>query len=348
MNFDIAVPGSADLTGHVVTTLPDGLHAVLGVDELDLFGRFGRALTLAAGQALFQRGDIGTQMYVVVAGQVDLDFGEDLMIKHLGPREFFGELGLLIGDHARSASARAACDTTLIELDHRDFQRLVDNDPSLVAHFLRRSIVRVVNNEQLLIRQLRRRNHDLEEALDNLYATSHQLNQTEELIRIDELTGLHNRRGLALHLQECRRTGRSPGRGLLLIDCDRFKRVNDEHGHLAGDRVLQNVARILRSVIGEADLACRLGGDEFCVFVGVGEPDGLRWIGERILASVLAQLHGDSPMPQMCPVSIGLCSVDPSTSWNDWYARADSALYEAKRLGGNRLHLLDAAALSTA
>ncbi|HYG07574.1 MAG TPA: GGDEF domain-containing protein [Stenotrophomonas sp.] len=296
---------------------------------------------MAAGEHLFRRGDIGTQMYVVISGTVDLDFGEDLVIKHMGPGEFFGELGLLIGDHPRSADAIAASDCELIELDHGDFQKLVDTDPALTAHFLRRSIVRVVNNEQLLIRQLRRRNHDLEEALDNLYATSHQLNQTEELIRTDELTGLYNRRGLTLHLQECRRANRSPGIGLLLIDCDRFKRVNDDHGHLTGDRVLQNVAHILRTVLVGDDLACRLGGDEFCVFVASTDVDGLRPLAERILRNVQAQLSPEGT-PQICPVSIGVAVLESNGSWNDWYARADSALYEAKRLGGNRLHGLEA------
>ncbi|HEY0335016.1 MAG TPA: GGDEF domain-containing protein [Stenotrophomonas sp.] len=334
-----AGPGAADQKVPVVT--PDALHAVLAPEEMALFAQFGRARALPAGTSLFRRGDIGTQMYIVVSGLIDLDFGEDLVVKHMGPGEFFGELGLLIGDHARSADAEAAVDSALIELDHSDFQKLVSEDPALTAHFLRRTIVRVVNNEQLLIRQLRRRNHDLEEALDNLYATSHQLNQTEELIRTDELTGLYNRRGLTLHLQECRRAGRSAGTALLLIDCDRFKRVNDDHGHLAGDRVLQNVAQILRSVLGEQDLACRLGGDEFCLFVTCNDGEDLRQIATRILHSVQAQLNHDQEVPKMCPVSIGVSLLDPSSSWNDWYARADSALYEAKRLGGNRLHGLE-------
>ncbi|MGO4781061.1 cyclic nucleotide-binding domain-containing protein, partial [Lysobacter sp. 2RAB21] len=94
----------------------------------------------------------------------------------LGVREFFGELGLLIGDHARSADAIAATDGLLVELRHEEFQRLVDRDPSLVSYFLRRAIMRVVLNEQSLIRRLRRRNQDLEAALDSLYATTHQLN----------------------------------------------------------------------------------------------------------------------------------------------------------------------------
>ncbi|MCW4474268.1 GGDEF domain-containing protein [Xanthomonas sp. H13-6] len=319
------------------TAMAEIVHAVLSAGEFALFSAFGRQRRVAAGETLFRRGESGSSMFVIVSGIVDLDFGEDLVVKYLGPSEFFGELGLLIGDHRRGADAHASTDTVLLELDHADFQRLVDHDPGLVAYFLRRTIMRVVSNEQVLIRQLRRRNHDLETALDNLYTTTHQLNHTEELVRTDELTGLHNRRGLTLYLQECRSPGRTLPQGLLLIDCDRFKRVNDEHGHLVGDRVLQAVANILRSVVQPGGLACRLGGDEFCLLVRDTDAEALGHVGEFILHAVQGLMERTQPVPRICPVSLGACLLDPVKDWSDWYAQADSALYEAKRLGGNRL-----------
>lgn len=197
--------------------------------------------------------------------------------------------------------------------------------------------MRVVSNEQVLIRQLRHRNHDLEAALDNLYTTTHQLNHTEELVRTDELTGLDNRRGLTLYLQECRQSRRMPPQGLLLIDCDHFKHINDEYGHLAGDRVLQAVANILRSVVQVDGLACRLGGDEFCLLVQETDTEKLAHVAGFILQAVHGLLERSQPVPRICPVSIGACLLDPGSDWNDWYALADSAMYEAKRLGGNRL-----------
>lgn len=318
-----------------------GGNAALSSCEFDLFAAVGRERPVRTGERLFRRGDTGEVMYVISHGRVELDFGNDLATKQLGPQEFFGELGLLIGKHTRSADAVATSNGTLVELGEDEFQQLVARDPHLVAQFLRRSITRVVLNEQSLIRQLRRRNQDLETALDNLYATTHQLNQTEELIRTDELTGLYNRRGLTLHLQECRRLGMKEAMGLVLVDCDRFKQVNDDHGHLVGDRVLQNIAGILRSVAGPDDVPCRLGGDEFCLLVSAQKREDVMRYAEFVVATTRNLMQLQQAVPTICPVSVGACLVEPEQDWNDWYARADAALYESKRLGGNRAFWID-------
>ncbi|RDZ26778.1 GGDEF domain-containing protein [Lysobacter silvisoli] len=345
MNRDGAAP---TMKGGQFNTDPiaapnEAATAALSQAEFELFAELGRPRAVEAGQVLFRRGELGTTMFIVASGAIDLDFGDDLVTKRLGPREFFGELGLLIGDHARSADAIVAGAGLLIELRHEEFQRLVDRNPGLVCHFLRRAIMRVVLNEQGLIRRLRRRNQDLEAALDSLYATTHQLNQTEELIRTDELTGLYNRRGLTLRLQESRAIGMPASLGLVLVDCDRFKQVNDDHGHLAGDRVLQAVASILRSVAGPEDVACRLGGDEFCLLVASSNAGDVMRFAEFIVATAQNLMLMPQSPPAMCPVSVGACMVDPRADWNDWYARADEALYQAKRKGGNRVHWQDAA-----
>jgi diguanylate cyclase (GGDEF)-like protein len=323
------------------SAIADPGAAVLTSAEYELFAGIGRMRRTYAGEVLFRRGDLGTTMYVVARGTVELDFGDDLIAKRLGPCEFFGELGLLIGDHARSADAIVPVDGMLIELRHEEFQHLVERDPALVSHFLRRAIMRVVLNEQGLIRRLRRRNQDLQSALDNLRATAHQLNQTEELIRTDELTGLLNRRGLSKHIADRRRNGALGGLGLLLIDCDRFKAINDVHGHLVGDRVLQSVANILNSVAGSGDIACRLGGDEFCLLVKAASRDDVMRYAEFIVATAHSLLQMPQSPPLMCTLSLGACLVTPDGDWNDWYACTDAALYRAKRLGGNRVEWQD-------
>ena len=311
--------------------------AVLAAREFELFASVGRERQVAAGERIFRRGEAGEVMYLIAEGEVELDFGSDLALKRLGSHEFFGELGLLVGQHTRSADAVAAEACRLVELGQDGFQRLVERDPAMVSQFLRRAITRVVLNEQGLIRQLRRRNHDLEMALDDLYATTHQLNQTEELVRTDELTGLYNRRGLTLHLQECRRLGFKGGTGLLLVDCDRFKQINDDHGHLVGDRVLQNIAGILRSVAGPDDVPCRLGGDEFCLLVSADSREDVLRYAEFVITTTRGLLKLQQAVPTICAVSMGACLVEHERDWNDWYARADAALYESKRQGGNRV-----------
>lgn len=311
--------------------------STLSAQEYALFAQVASARSVAAGERLFHRGDLGTSMFVIAQGQVDLDFGDDLVGKCLGPREFFGELGLLIGDHARSADASMAEDGVLLALGRPEFDQLLAREPAVLAQFLRRAIMRVVLNEQNLIGRLRRRNQDLQAALDTLRATAHRLNQTEALTRTDELTGLCNRRGFFSLVDQRRRQGQLEGDALLLIDCDRFKEVNDEHGHLAGDRVLRSLASLLRAVAGPDDVACRLGGDEFALLLRQSDPgDGAR-VADYILenARKLQAMHAQ--VPQMTRLSIGGCLLAGDAGWEHWYAQADAALYRAKHAGGDRV-----------
>lgn len=305
--------------------------------EYALFAQVARTRRVDAGERLFRRGDLGTAMFVIASGALDLDFGDDLVGKRLGEREFFGELGLLIGDHARSADATMAEPGVLLELGRIEFDALAVRDPQLLTHFLRRAIMRVVFNEQALIARLRRRNQELQSTLDTLRATAHRLNQTEALTRTDELTGLANRRGFGAHIEQRRRNGTLAGLSLILIDCDRFKHINDAHGHLAGDRVLQSVASLLRAVAGPDDVACRLGGDEFCLLVQGHRQEELERMADYILGSARSLLRMHSNPPQMTTLSLGACSIGAGQDWEHWYTQADTALYRAKRLGGDRV-----------
>jgi diguanylate cyclase (GGDEF)-like protein len=311
------------------------VDAALSSPELALFDAVGRRRGHAAGERLFARGESGHAMYAILEGRVELDFGGDLARKTLGPGEFFGELGLLIGDHVRSAGARALTATELIELGDGELERLLDRDPRLVAQFLHRAITRIVRNEQVLTHRLRRHNHELQDALDRLRAATQALTRSEELVRRDDLTGLGNRRACQEHVERLTREGQLAGHALLLVDCDAFKRVNDVHGHQAGDRVLQNVANILTSVSGAGDTACRFGGDEFALLVRARDQSDLQRVAEFIVGTARGLAEMQSDPPAICRLSIGGCRMDPDSEWSDWYARADAALYRAKRLGGD-------------
>ncbi len=311
-------------------TLP---RAPLSAMEFSLFAQFGSHRRLAADEVLYRRGDVSTSMYVIVSGAVCLDFGAGITPRQLGSGDFFGELGMLMDRHARSHEARANCDTLLIELTPEGFSQLVDQDPAMMVFFLRRTLARVVYSEQCLISQLSRRNHELETALGNLYSTTHELDHTRSLVYSDDLTGLHNRRSLTAYLH---RSHRSEGRpqGLLLIDCDDFKGLNDRHGHLAGDQALQCMGRILNSVVGRDDIACRLGGDEFCILLRQADRERLSRVAAFVLDAVgnLASFPGG--VPGAHSVSIGMTLIGEQLHWNEAYSLADRALYRAKRQGG--------------
>lgn len=328
--------------GDAIATEPllrrqDGLavDAALSPSELALFDAVGRRRAAGPGERLFARGDNGRTMFVILEGRVELDFGGDLARKTLGPGEFFGELGLLIGDHVRSAGARGLTSAELIELGDTELERLLDRDPRLVAQFLHRAITRIVRNEQVLTHRLRRHNHELQDALDRLRATTQALTRSEELVRRDDLTGLGNRRACQEHIDRLSRDRVLSGYALLLVDCDAFKRVNDMYGHQAGDRVLQNVANILTSVAAVGDTACRFGGDEFALLVHARDNDDLRRTAEYIVGTARSLAEMQSDPPAICTLSIGGCWVDPDSQWMDWYANADAALYRVKRGGGD-------------
>ena len=168
------------------------------------------------------------------------------------------------------------------------------------------------------------------------------LTATEAASWIDPLTGLHNRRYLAEEITRVWRQARRDGTRVvaLVLDLDRFKQVNDAHGHAAGDALLQAVARSLRSTVRPADLLARTGGEELVVVGMVSDSDEAARLGERLRAAVAATRtdagHGVT-------ASIGLALArpvdgdDPTSSLWRLVDRADAAMYEAKRSGRDRV-----------
>ena len=171
--------------------------------------------------------------------------------------------------------------------------------------------------------------------------------QLDELNRRDTLTDLGSRRHWqeqAAALLERQRSQRQAAT-LLLVDVDRFKSINDRHGHAAGDDVLRGIAGVIRDAMPQASHAGRLGGDEFAVSMPVA-CGGAQYIAECIRAGVDALAFTDQPTLR-CSVSIGL--AEPPTADADlrgWMEAADHALYRAKAAGRNRVSLhLQASAL---
>jgi diguanylate cyclase (GGDEF)-like protein len=165
------------------------------------------------------------------------------------------------------------------------------------------------------------------------------LARIHKLATRDDLTGLINRRHMEeLALLEQRRAQRSGSLPCLcLVDIDHFKRVNDQHGHAAGDEVLRLFARHAAASIRETDVLARWGGEEFLVMLPDTRPDEARMGFERLKRVLSRDEAWGAQAHLRVSFSAGLTAWRPGEALRDALARADHALYEAKASGRDRL-----------
>jgi diguanylate cyclase (GGDEF)-like protein len=174
------------------------------------------------------------------------------------------------------------------------------------------------------------------------------LQKLEGLVALDDLTGLLRRNAFFRKweqlLEQCRELNESCG--VLLIDIDHFKKINDTHGHPTGDEVIRRVSSLLRDFDGPGCCAGRLGGEEFAVAVRgndaevLGVAEMIRRGAERLHGPVVAaDGSSDASVEWKCTVSVGMASTAGSrTSDPEALIRAaDEALYEAKEKGRNQV-----------
>ncbi len=168
-----------------------------------------------------------------------------------------------------------------------------------------------------------------------------QLNQAHSESLTDPLCGIDNRRGFMRAAQAvCDASHGLCGTALIILDVDHFKRLNDAFGHLLGDRVLRSIAEVLRANVKGGDTAARIGGEEFALLLPQTPIEGARILAERIrLAIERGRIRRDRAAEAIgaVTVSLGLALGEPGESIDGLLARADSALYAAKRNGRNRL-----------
>lgn len=178
--------------------------------------------------------------------------------------------------------------------------------------------------------QLRRRRYQelLRESLD----------RSLEMAATDALTGLRNRRYVRRHLESLLRTGSTAA--VLLLDVDRFKSINDQHGHAAGDAALKEVAARLREHVRTVDIVARYGGEEFLVVMAGAAEEEAGAVAERLRAGiaerpVMLGQHLSAPIT----ASIGLAIARGQAAADGLIAAADAALYRAKNNGRNRVQV---------
>jgi diguanylate cyclase (GGDEF)-like protein len=191
------------------------------------------------------------------------------------------------------------------------------------------------------IRALQRR------AADDMVELERVHHALELTARTDPLTGAGNRRRLDEDLRAVRAHINRSGfvYGLVEIDLDRFKLVNDLFGHGAGDEVLRRVVTVIQATLRANDAVYRLGGEEFLVLLSVPTIDGLRSATERLRIAVMALdiEHPGNPPYDRVTVSMGgsmFGQIDLSLTDEEWLHRIDAALYRAKDAGRNRVELI--------
>jgi diguanylate cyclase (GGDEF)-like protein len=160
--------------------------------------------------------------------------------------------------------------------------------------------------------------------------------EARQLADLDALTGLHNRRFFHETLaRECARAHRYERKlSLIVFDLDDFKDINDRIGHLAGDAVLAETAERVRDVVRTADIACRVGGDEFAVILPESSLQDADQLYRRILNAVSSRALGQAGKLYL---SAGVAELRPEDDPVSFFQRADDALYRAKEAGKGRV-----------
>ena len=226
-----------------------------------------------------------------------------------------------------AAAARAR------SLSHSSQRNTNDNDDAGSSQALLAQIMQA--NEHL-----RRR---LDEAESSLHSKSEELQSYMTEARTDSLTGLPNRRALddelARRMAAYRRQG--PPLGVLLVDVDRFKSVNDTYGHHIGDQVLKEVADCLRRAVRDCDLLARYGGEEFAILVAGGTQDEFMQAAERVRQFVARQPVRWEGKQLPTTISAGVAEASGGEEVASLLRRADEALYASKMSGRNCAHWHD-------
>ena len=226
--------------------------------------------------------------------------------------------------------------STALLREHPAFVSLGDAHEKM--HVYARTLLQLVSdNKPVATSQL----DQFENALDKmrLEIQSLRLELSEVIQNQDPLTGAQNRAGLLPWLREQHALSQRRGQhcALTMLDLDHFKRVNDEYGHLAGDKVLISTVQCLQTILRPYDRIYRYGGEEFLLCMPGTTPEEAREVTERMCHAVAAQRIQPDGFDNILQVtaSLGVAMLDPSRSVEASIESADNAMYRGKKSGRN-------------
>ena len=297
-----------------------GLFRNVDPDSIsDLLQRCGR-IDVETGQVLLSPEKDNHCVYIVLSGELQVHLGtlESTKVADLGPGSCAGEMSLIEGkDPSAYVVATEACHLMVIS-------------PSLLWQMVERSHAFSKNLLVVLSERVRSDNEFIASRLGVL-------KEAERHATTDALTGLGNRRWMQdMFERELKRAEHSrKSVCLMMIDIDKFKYVNDQYGHIAGDQILAIVAQSLREHLRPTDMIARFGGDEFAVLL----PDTTLPRALETAERLRMQVSEASPaaLTQPITISAGVGHALPGDYLDELVHRADSAMYAAKAAGRNRV-----------
>jgi diguanylate cyclase (GGDEF)-like protein len=279
---------------------------------------------LVTGELLIEQGRQRNVMFLLLRGQlsVHLDSVDGEPIALIGPGETVGELSLLDGS---VSSAFVVSDTScrVLEVREEDFWTLTNASHAFAVNLLVKLASRLRANNAAVSKSVQKRR------------------QYERAAMFDGLTGIHNRRWLDETLTRMVKRYESGGDhlALSLIDIDRFKGFNDTYGHAAGDHVLTVVATVLADNLRPTDLVARFGGEEFVIIFPDTDMEEAMVAAERVRVAVAAEVLAmpDGTTLPSVTISMGVSELAEGQGPPDILKAADTAMYEAKKGGRNRV-----------
>lgn len=280
---------------------------------------------LEPGTFLIRKGAVNEHMFLLVDGRLQVFLNEhDEPIAVLAPGESVGEISL-IDQQPTTAFVVAETSCKVISLTLQELKQVVSQAPSVMINLL-----------YLLVQRQRQGN------LKILEGEERQKEYKTQLV-LDGLTQIYNRlwldQTLPSMMQESleRRLSLAVG----MVDVDHFKKFNDEHGHQAGDVVLQEVASSLQETLRDSDRVARYGGEEFTFLLPLTRLNQAKQVAERLrqtIANCTVCYEGGELPP--VTISIGMSLMLPEDTPETLLERADQALYKAKQNGRNRVETL--------
>jgi diguanylate cyclase len=247
---------------------------------------------------------------------------------------------LLIKDVSQStqtADARASEYVNSLAQIGRELEGSIDHP------LLRTTVQSLIDNTAQMRGSVSDLHQQLSDSTQRVNELRQALAEAQHQALVDPLTGLANRRGFDNALQATLATDEPESIGstcLLMIDIDHFKRINDTHGHLVGDKVIRSVAKALKDSVKGKDTVARLGGEEFAVLLPDTPIAGAHALAEQVRATIeRGRIRRTDTQATVATVtvSIGVCAYQERESPEDFINRADTALYAAKNAGRNRV-----------